>query len=223
MENHMGKQLSSDVDRACQESTITIITADNYFYLAVKYLIHSMLPEILSKKGTIYNVVHCESVFQMDFQDAMKSEDRLLIADYDVRLIGNSHILELLQGMKVFRSVMLVLHKELAVSEVDYCLTKGAPVGAIKQILLDFILQQSVPQKMNSGQLLSRFTHREHQIIRLILKGRRVESIAKELNLSPKTIYAHRSRIYQKAGVRNLQGLFRCGELNAAELKSPVA
>ncbi len=43
----------------------------------------------------------------------------------------------------------------------------------------------------------------------MILKGKRVESIAKALNVSPKTIYAHRSRIYQKVGVRNLQGLFQ--------------
>ncbi len=218
----MGKELSSGIERVCQESTITVITADKYFYLAVRYLIHSMMPEILSEKETIYNVVHCESVFQMDFQDTMMSEDRLLIADYDVRLIGNSHILELLQGMKVFRSIMLVLHKELAVAEADYCLAKGAPVEIIKQILLDFILQLPVSQNTNSGQLHARFTDREHQIIRLILKGRRVESIAKELNLSPKTIYAHRSRIYQKAGVRNLQGLFHCEGLNR-EFKTPIA
>lgn len=222
MENKMEKQLNSISERSCQESTITVITSDNYFFLAIKYLIHSMLPEILSEKGIIYNVLHCESVFQMDFQDTLQSQERLLIADYDVRLIGNSHILELLQGMKVFRSVMLVIHKELALAEVDCCLSKGVPVAEIKKHLREFILQQNPSQKIGNRQLLSRFTSREHQIIHLILKGKRVESIAKELNLSPKTVYAHRSRIYQKAGVRNLQGLFQNEGLITPQHKWPT-
>lgn len=221
MESKMGKKLSPVAERLCHESTITVITTDRYFFMAIKHIIHSMLPEILSEKGVLYNVVHCESVFHMNFQDMIQNEDRLLIADYDVRLIGNSQVLNLIQGMKIFGSMMLVIHKELPIAEVDCCLAKGAPVAEIKKNLRDFILQKRAPQNINitSNQLLSRFTRREHQIIRMILKGKRVESIAKALNVSPKTIYAHRSRIYQKVGVRNLQGLFHNGGLLTSQHK----
>lgn len=205
----MGKKVRAAAERSCQESTITVITTDKYFFLAVKYLIHSMLPEILSEKGFLYNVVHCESVFHMNYQDKILNEESLLIADYDVRLIGNSHVLKLMQGMKIFRSIMLVIHKELPLADVDCYLSKGASLNVIKKNLRDFILRPPVAKYTSNNQLLARFTSREHQIIRMILKGKRVESIAKALNVSPKTIYAHRSRIYQKVGVRNLQGLFQ--------------
>lgn len=130
----MGKKLSPVAERLCHESTITVITTDRYFFMAIKHIIHSMLPEILSEKGVLYNVVHCESVFHMNFQDMIQNEDRLLIADYDVRLIGNSQVLNLIQGMKIFGSMMLVIHKELPIAEVDCCLAKGAPVAEIKKI-----------------------------------------------------------------------------------------
>lgn len=168
-----------------------------------------MLPEILSEKGILYSVVHCESVFHMNYQDKILNEESLLIADYDVRLIGNSHVLKLMQGMNIFRSIMLVIHKELPLANVDFYLSKGASLNVIKKNLRDFILRPPVAKYSSNNQLLARFTSREHQIIRMILKGKRVESIAKALNVSPKTIYAHRSRIYQKVGVRNLQGLFQ--------------
>lgn len=209
MENEMVKKVKVAAERTCQESTITVITTDKYFFLAVKYLIHSMLPEILSEKGILYSVVHCESVFHMNYQDKILNEESLLIADYDVRLIGNSHVLKLMQGMNIFRSIMLVIHKELPLANVDFYLSKGASLNVIKKNLRDFILRPPVAKYSSNNQLLARFTSREHQIIRMILKGKRVESIAKALNVSPKTIYAHRSRIYQKVGVRNLQGLFQ--------------
>ncbi|ENY0879415.1 response regulator transcription factor [Enterobacter hormaechei] len=205
----MVKKVKVAAERTCQESTITVITTDKYFFLAVKYLIHSMLPEILSEKGILYSVVHCESVFHMNYQDKILNEESLLIADYDVRLIGNSHVLKLMQGMNIFRSIMLVIHKELPLANVDFYLSKGASLNVIKKNLRDFILRPPVAKYSSNNQLLARFTSREHQIIRMILKGKRVESIAKALNVSPKTIYAHRSRIYQKVGVRNLQGLFQ--------------
>ncbi len=130
----MVKKVKVAAERTCQESTITVITTDKYFFLAVKYLIHSMLPEILSEKGILYNVVHCESVFHMNYQDKILNEESLLIADYDVRLIGNSHVLKLMQGMNIFRSIMLVIHKELPLANVDFYLSKGASLNVIKKI-----------------------------------------------------------------------------------------
>ncbi|HDS3786465.1 TPA: hypothetical protein QCJ34_003808 [Enterobacter ludwigii] len=129
----MGKKLNV-AEGSCRESTITIITQDKYFFLALKYLINSMLPEILNEKGILYNVGHCESVFHMNYQNELQCPERLLIADYDVRLIGNSHVLKLIQGMKIFRSIMLVIHKELPLAGVDGCLSKGLSVDEIKTL-----------------------------------------------------------------------------------------
>ncbi|EOV3156378.1 MULTISPECIES: helix-turn-helix transcriptional regulator [Enterobacter cloacae complex] len=218
----MGEKLNV-AEGSCRESTITIITQDKYFFLALKYLINSMLPEILNEKGILYNVAHCESVFHMNYQNELQCPERLLIADYDVRLIGNSHVLKLIQGMKIFRSIMLVIHKELPLAGVDGCLSKGLSVDEIKNTLRDFILRTPVSKNMDSNHLLSRFTSREHEIIRMILKGKRVDSIAKTLKVSPKTIYAHRTRIYQKVGVRNLQGLFQHEGLLTPENDWPKA
>lgn len=219
----MGNKAKNVVEPSCKESTITIITTDRYFFLAIKHLIHSMLPDILSDKGVLYNVVHCESVFHLNYQDGLQSEDRLLITDYDVRLIGNSHVLKLMQGMNIFRSIMLVIHKELPLAGVDCFLSKSAAVIEIKHKLREFILRPPALKNIDNSQLLSRFTSREHQIIRMILRGKRVETIAKTLKVSPKTVYAHRSRIYQKVGVRNIQGLFQHEGLLTSKIESSRA
>ncbi|WP_082683225.1 LuxR family transcriptional regulator [Entomohabitans teleogrylli] len=198
---------------ACRESTIAIITSDNYFYNAVEHLLDTLMPEIISHNSTFYSVIRYKDIFEMDLQDAVRRQDMLLIADYDVRMIGNSHILELLQRMAVFRSIMLVTNKGNVPGNANCFLSKDIAVNKVKDKLLDFIIKSSHPDNLSEKLPFSEFTEREREIIRLILKGRRIDSIAQKLQLSPKTIYAHRSRIYRKLGVHSLQGFLMSGSV----------
>lgn len=52
-----------------------------------------------------------------------------------------------------------------------------------------------------------RLTNRERQVLRLLAEGRSTRETAKELDLSPKTIGAHRDHIKEKLGIKSIAGL----------------
>lgn len=53
-------------------------------------------------------------------------------------------------------------------------------------------------------------TVREREVLRLVAEGRSVKEIAAELDVSSKTIEAHRANISNKLGARSLADLVRC-------------
>lgn len=55
----------------------------------------------------------------------------------------------------------------------------------------------------------SALTPRERQVLKLVAEGRSSPEIAKELNLSVKTVEGHRGRIMAKLETRNVAGLVR--------------
>lgn len=50
---------------------------------------------------------------------------------------------------------------------------------------------------------------REYQVMTLLADGKPVKEIASELNLSPKTVFTYRTRIYQKMGIDSPSGITR--------------
>lgn len=56
---------------------------------------------------------------------------------------------------------------------------------------------------------VSELTHREIEVIRLISKGFTNSDIAKELNISPKTVDVHRTNIMKKLDIHNTASLVR--------------
>lgn len=56
---------------------------------------------------------------------------------------------------------------------------------------------------------LGQLTTRERQIMEQVARGQTSAAIAKQLNLSPKTVETYRSRLMRKLGVDNLPGLVR--------------
>jgi DNA-binding NarL/FixJ family response regulator len=61
-----------------------------------------------------------------------------------------------------------------------------------------------------SGSHRSVLTSREKEVLRLVAEGRTVKEIAMELEVSAKTIEAHRANISNKLGARSLADLVRC-------------
>jgi DNA-binding NarL/FixJ family response regulator len=52
-------------------------------------------------------------------------------------------------------------------------------------------------------------TRRQTEILRLVASGKTTKEIARELNISPKTVEFHRSQLMQRIGVRDVTGLTR--------------
>ena len=52
-------------------------------------------------------------------------------------------------------------------------------------------------------------THRELEVCRYIIDLAEIKKIARELNISPKTVYVHKSNAYEKLAVNSAQELFK--------------
>jgi DNA-binding NarL/FixJ family response regulator len=95
------------------------------------------------------------------------------------------------------------LTKESAPEE----LIKAINVVLLKKKYISPRLAERLAEELSIGenekpvhQLLS---NREYQVMRMIAEGKTVSEIARELNLSVKTISVFRSRILEKTGLRN--------------------
>jgi len=59
-----------------------------------------------------------------------------------------------------------------------------------------------------------RLSPREHEVMTMILDGRRLKEIAAMLDISVKTVTTHRSRLLRKLGLEDNLGLYRYGVRN---------
>lgn len=57
--------------------------------------------------------------------------------------------------------------------------------------------------------LLARLTHREHEVLDLVIAGRHNREIAAALGISVRTVEAHKARVMAKLGVERLPDLLR--------------
>ena len=67
---------------------------------------------------------------------------------------------------------------------------------------------------------LPKLSHREAEVVRLMLKGHSSKSLARVLEISPETVKVHRKRIYSKLGLASQGELF---SLFLTTLSGPVA
>jgi len=59
------------------------------------------------------------------------------------------------------------------------------------------------PMSLDSGTL----THREQEVLQLLTQGKSTNEIAKKLNISSRTVEAHRSELMNKLGIDNIAAL----------------
>jgi DNA-binding NarL/FixJ family response regulator len=92
-----------------------------------------------------------------------------------------------------------------AVSEGKHYLEGPVSADSIKQ-LINLATQSSQSSEVASNHL----THREHEVLRLMVKGRSCNQIAEALCISLKTVYNHRTHIMEKLSLRSPYDLYRC-------------
>lgn len=74
-----------------------------------------------------------------------------------------------------------------------------------KMVFSDYITMTTDPN-LNDSDALS---PREREVLQLVAEGHTTKEIAKELNLSHKTVDSHREHIMEKLGIRSIAGLTR--------------
>jgi two-component system, LuxR family, response regulator FixJ len=69
-------------------------------------------------------------------------------------------------------------------------------------------------QKLEAGRLIEKLTPREHQIMDLLVTGRRNKEIARELFISFRTVELHRAKIMEKLDAKSLSDVVRIAMLH---------
>jgi PAS domain S-box-containing protein len=80
------------------------------------------------------------------------------------------------------------------------------------ELLITTIVRECIaatPERRMDVPGLQRLSHREREVVELLLEGRRSKEIATLLNVSEKTIGTHRARAFQKLALRGVGDLFR--------------
>jgi DNA-binding NarL/FixJ family response regulator len=77
--------------------------------------------------------------------------------------------------------------------------------GVAENLIVDYL---DVLRGEKSGSI-SLLSEREQEILHLIADGKKVKEIAEQLNLSPKTVEAHRQNIMEKLEIRSTAGLVK--------------
>ncbi|MES9860920.1 MAG: response regulator [Candidatus Thiodiazotropha sp. LLP2] len=76
-------------------------------------------------------------------------------------------------------------------------------------------LDENELQKLEAGRLIAKLTPREHQIMDLLVTGRRNKEIARELFISFRTVELHRAKIMDKLEAKSLSDVVRLAMLHA--------
>ncbi|MDD3326062.1 MAG: response regulator [Zoogloea sp.] len=73
----------------------------------------------------------------------------------------------------------------------------------IRALASDARRQASEASQATVASRITQLTPREHEVMRLVLAGKFNKVIADELNISMRTVEVHRSRVFEKMGVRS--------------------
>jgi DNA-binding CsgD family transcriptional regulator len=73
----------------------------------------------------------------------------------------------------------------------------------IRALAADARRQASEASQATVATRIAQLTPREHEVMRLVLAGKFNKVIADELNISMRTVEVHRSRVFEKMGVRS--------------------
>jgi len=77
---------------------------------------------------------------------------------------------------------------------------------------------QNQANDKHAQQLVSQLTAREHEIMNVLVTGNTNKEIARELNISPRTVEVHRANIMRKLEANNLSDLVRLALRASPEL-----
>ena len=76
--------------------------------------------------------------------------------------------------------------------------------GKLQQYIAEStVLRRQAEEVAESQSMLDRLTAREHEIATLVVGGSSNKEIARDLEISPRTVEVHRSNIFKKLDVRN--------------------
>jgi len=197
--------------------TLRIVLADD------QLLIRAGIRALLESMPGYVVLAECENGQQAILAVRQYRPDVILL---DIAMPGQS-------GLEVARALLAEdpSTRILILSSIDRpeVVREAMMIGVNGYLLKDFVLmelQQAIAAVMAGQVFMSarlerlggqaemrasdkRLTQRQLEILRLVAFGRTTKEIARQLEISPKTVEFHRSRLMERIGVRDVTGLVR--------------
>jgi len=141
----------------------------------------------------------------------------------DVRLPGMSGVdlqEELMKRGTMLPFVIITAHGDVSTARaafrfhaVDFLEKPFDDKQLFAAIETAFALEESRLQRRDreraDREKLGRLTDREREVLELAARGKHAKEIARDLDISPRTVEVHKMRIMEKLGVRNVAELVR--------------
>src|SRR5436190_5650957 len=130
----------------------------------------------------------------------------VVLSEYSLPLIDYRGALAIVQALRP-RTPVIVVGGKLRGEDAGSCVRAGAESFVSKFNLA--VLPQAISAAVEAREPLSRLTHRQIEVMRLVASGYRTREVAKALKLSAKTVESHRHQLMRKLGLENMAGLVR--------------
>lgn len=148
------------------------------------------------------------------FLSAEADPPDLLFLDLKMPGLSGLEVLRRL-GRPAFPVVMISAHGDIsaAVQAIklgarDFVEKPFAP-EAIEETIAALQAEGGEQSRTHGDDPLSALTDREREIALALNEGLANKEIARQLDISPRTVEVHRARVFEKVGVRNVAGLVR--------------
>jgi DNA-binding CsgD family transcriptional regulator len=190
----------------CTHGKIFVLTNDMYFFFGFKFIICSMMPELLAKTGVVYDVEYIGAqVSPNELIEGGNSHYHYVI-DLNLHMKFKSNIAKFILTCTAKKKSLIVFESINQPLKCINCFYKSMPINILKDQLVNIISGKVSPTFTSFYR--HGLTRREGLIIHYVLMGESMQSIARILGVNSKTAYTLRSNAYKKFGVRTIQELF---------------
>lgn len=152
----------------------------------------------------------------MPGMDGLETTKHLVSLDNSAAILILTMYLEKQYAVRALRAGALgYITKDASTSQLHAAVRS---VAVRKRFLLEDgvdALSTQLSSRGSAVELVDTLSDRELQILRLITRGHKIKEISEELDIRPKTVETHRSRILHKLGLRNNAELCRFAFENA--------
>jgi RNA polymerase sigma factor (sigma-70 family) len=173
---------------------------------------------------TVLGEIGIKTVFEDSFTKELltpRAEPRILVFDQNV--IGDSFEAAAVICQQVCLDIAIVTGAEISVAGAVRLMKQGAAWVFRKELDVQQIrealplirenainLANQIEELCRLQNLLRNISPREHSVLEMVLDGVSNKQIAKQLEVSVRTVESRRAKIYRKCDVTNVTELVRC-------------
>jgi DNA-binding NarL/FixJ family response regulator len=203
--------------RNLAESTVSVVIADDH--AIIRQAIHDLLTAEASSEHPQYDVVAIAENGLEAIAAVKVHRPSLLFLDVSMPLAGGAEILQDVRRWSPETRIVIFtgvtapnLLAGLLEAGADAIFSKLSPAEEMKAklpllLLGERYVAQELTEIIRQGQTNESLTGRERQVLNMIMAGKSNKEIARELNISPKTVEKHRGSLMSKLEVHTVAQL----------------